>query len=60
MNASSNGQGAEKAIIVEGLGKQYHIGVQEARHDTLLKSAGAWLASPVNNFRRLRRLSAVD
>ena len=56
----SNGQAAEKAIIVEGLGKQYHIGLKEDRHDTLLKSAGAWLASPMKNFRQLRRLSALD
>ena len=60
MNTSSNGQAPEKAIVAENLGKQYHIGLQEARHDTLLKSAGAWLAAPLNNFRRVRRLSAVD
>ncbi|HRN69421.1 MAG TPA: ATP-binding cassette domain-containing protein, partial [Promineifilum sp.] len=57
---SSNGQAAGKAIIVEGVGKQYHIGLKEDRHDTLLKSAGAWLASPVRNLRQLRRLSARD
>ncbi|HRO22772.1 MAG TPA: ABC transporter ATP-binding protein, partial [Promineifilum sp.] len=60
MNMSSNGQAAGKAIIVEGVGKQYHIGLKEDRHDTLLKSAGAWLASPVRNLRQLRRLSARD
>lgn len=60
MHMSSNGQAPEKAIIVERLGKQYHIGLKEDRQDSLLKSAGAWLASPVNNFRQLRRLSAVD
>lgn len=60
MNMRSNGHPPGAAIIVESLGKQYHIGLQEERHDTLLKSAGAWLASPVRNFRQLRRLSAVD
>ncbi len=60
MNMSSNGHAADKAIIVEGVGKQYHIGLKEDRHDTLLKSAGAWLASPVRNLRQLRRLSAHD
>ena len=57
---SSNGQAKDKAIIVEGVGKQYHIGLREDRHDTLLKSAGAWLAAPMKNFRQLRRLSARD
>ncbi len=60
MNMGSNGQATDKAIIVEGVGKQYHIGLKEDRHDTLLKSAGAWLTSPVKNFRQLRRLSATD
>lgn len=60
MDMSSNGHAADKAIIVEGVGKQYHIGLKEDRHDTLLKSAGAWLASPVRNLRQLRRLSAHD
>ncbi len=60
MNMRSNGHPPEPAIIVESLGKQYHIGLKEERHDTLLKSAGAWLASPLRNFQQLRRLSAVD
>ncbi len=60
MNMDSNGQATDKAIIVEGVGKQYHIGLMEDRHDTFLKSAGAWLASPVKNFRQVRRLSATD
>jgi lipopolysaccharide transport system ATP-binding protein len=60
MHMSSNGQAPEKAIIVERLGKQYHIGLKEDRQDSLLKSAGVWLASPVKNFRQLHRLSAVD
>lgn len=59
MDMRSNGQAPERAIIVENLGKQYHLGLKEERHDSLLKSAGAWLSSPVKNFRRLRRLSGV-
>ncbi len=50
----------EAAIVVERLGKQYHIGLKESRHDTLLKSTGAWLTSPFTNFRRLRRQSRVE
>jgi lipopolysaccharide transport system ATP-binding protein len=61
MNGSAKGlRPPETAIVVEGLGKQYHIGLKESRHDTLLKSAGAWLASPVANYRQLRRLSRVE
>ncbi len=61
MNMRVNGRHApEPAIIVESLGKQYHIGLKESRHDTLFKSAGSWMASPLNNFRQLRRLSRVD
>ena len=61
MNERANGRyPAEAAILVEGLGKQYHIGMKESRHDTLLKSAGAWFLSPLHNFRLLRRLSRVE
>ncbi len=60
MNHRSNGHPSSPAIIVERLGKQYHIGLKEGRHDTLLRSFGAALASPVTNFRQLRRLSQVE
>ncbi len=60
MNQRSNGRPPQPAIVVERLGKQYHIGLKEGRHDTLLRSFGAALASPVNNFRQLRRLSRVE
>ncbi|MFO7661423.1 MAG: ABC transporter ATP-binding protein [Chloroflexota bacterium] len=61
MNPSSNGHyPSDVAIIVENLGKQYHIGLQEKKQDTLMQTALAWIASPVNNLRRLRRLSEVD
>jgi lipopolysaccharide transport system ATP-binding protein len=61
LNESGNGRHPpEAAIIVERLGKQYHIGLKESRHDTLLRSAGAWLASPLTNFRQLRRLGQVE
>lgn len=51
---------ARTAITVEGLGKQYHIGLKEVRRDTLLQSVGATLASPLANFRQLRRLGQIE
>jgi len=60
MNHRSNGRPPQPAIVVERLGKQYHIGLKEGRHDTLLRSFGAALVSPVTNFRQLRRLSQVE
>lgn len=56
----SNGRAPKRAIVAEHLGKQYHIGLKESRPDNLLTAAGAWLASPINNLRQLRRLSRVD
>jgi lipopolysaccharide transport system ATP-binding protein len=46
------------AIKVENLSKRYRIGLQDARQETLVGTAAAWLKSPLNNFRRLRRLNA--
>lgn len=48
------------AIQVENLSKRYRIGTQETKHDTLLAAAVSWLKSPLNNFRRLRRLTAFS
>ncbi|MEM1207089.1 MAG: ABC transporter ATP-binding protein [Acidobacteriota bacterium] len=48
------------AIRAEGLGKRYRIGLIEQRPDTLLGTAMSWLASPLENYRRLRRLSRFD
>ena len=60
MTYRNNGRPPQPAIVVERLGKQYHIGLKEGRHDTLLRSFGAALTSPVTNFRQLRRLSQVE
>ncbi len=46
------------AIKVEGIGKQYRIGLQEERHDTLVGSITAALKYPMKNLARLRSLSA--
>lgn len=45
------------AIQAEHLSKQYRIGLKDERPDTILQSGLAWLRSPLNNFRQLRRLS---
>lgn len=46
------------AIEVESLGKRYRIGAfEEEKHDTLGGAALAWLKSPLDNFRKLQRLS---
>ena len=49
---------SDRAIQVENLSKRYRIGVREAGQETLAGTAAAWLKSPLNNFRRLRSLSA--
>lgn len=48
------------AIQVEDLSKRYRIGTKEVQHDTLMSAAMSWMRSPLNNFRRLRRLSAFQ
>jgi lipopolysaccharide transport system ATP-binding protein len=46
------------AIEAEGLGKRYRIGAAAARHDSLRDLIGSVFASPVRNFRNVRRLTA--
>lgn len=61
MHPSTNGQHApEAAIVAEGVSKQYHIGLKEQRHDSLLQSALGWISSPAKNLRQLQRLSQVS
>lgn len=48
------------AIQAEGLGKRYRIGSREARPDTLTGASLSWLRSPLDNLRRLRRLTRFD
>ncbi len=48
------------AIKVEGLSKAYRIGLKEQKYDTLGGVIGSWIKSPVDNFKRLRKLSNFD
>ena len=47
-------------IKVEGLGKRYRIGLKEKMHDTLTGAFLAHLKSPLNNFRRLKKLASFS
>ena len=51
---------SDVAIRVEHLSKRYRIGLAEERPDTLVGAARSWLGSPLQNVRRLRRLTAFD
>lgn len=48
---------APVAVAVEGLSKRYRIGTREEMHATLVQATLAWVASPLANYRRLRRLT---
>ena len=48
----------EVAIRVEGLGKAYRIGLKEQQHETMLGALAAWVKSPFENFRNVRKLSS--
>jgi len=48
------------AIRVEHLSKRYRIGVAEERPDTLVGAALSWLGAPIQNYRRLRRLTTFE
>jgi lipopolysaccharide transport system ATP-binding protein len=48
------------AIEAHGLGKRYRIGAVAARHDSLRDLLASVLASPIRNFRGVRRLTAFD
>ncbi len=49
---------SEPAIKVEGLSKRYRIGVEEDQHDTLFGALSSWVKSPIENYRRVKRLSS--
>ncbi len=51
---------SDVAIRVEKLGKRYRIGLKEELHDTLGGALVSWLKSPVENSRRLRKLSTFS
>ena len=48
---------SDVAIRVENLSKAYRIGLKEQRHETMLGAMAAWVKSPLQNFRDLRKLS---
>ncbi len=48
------------AIRVENLSKAYRIGLREQKHDTLGAALVSWAKSPLENFRKLRKLSHFD
>jgi lipopolysaccharide transport system ATP-binding protein len=48
------------AIEARGLGKRYRIGTAAPRPDSLRDLIGTALATPLRNFRRVRRLTTFD
>lgn len=49
------------AIQVESISKRYRIGAfEEEKHDTIGGAALAWLKAPLDNFRKLQRLSKFN
>lgn len=49
----------EEVIKVKHLGKAYRIGLKDQKNETLGATLGAWLKSPLKNYRRLRGLSKI-
>jgi lipopolysaccharide transport system ATP-binding protein len=47
----------ETAIQVKNLSKRYRIGLKEELHDSFIGGMASWIISPLNNFRKLKRLS---
>src|SRR5216110_1922187 len=45
------------AIRVEKLSKAYRIGLKQQQHETLLGALTTFVRSPVENYRRVRKLS---
>ena len=48
------------AIRVENLSKRYRIGLKEQTHDTFGEMLLSWLRSPLDNYRRLRKLTRFE
>ena len=48
------------AIKVENLSKRYRIGLKDEIHDTFAGALTSFIRSPVQNLRRLRRLTSFD
>jgi len=51
---------SEQAITVENLSKVYRIGLKEQKNETMAGVALDWLKQPIDNFRRVRRLTHFD
>lgn len=51
---------SDLAIRVENLNKAYRIGLKEQQHETLIGAMGAFIRSPFQNYRNLRKLSQFD
>ena len=50
----------EIAIKVENLSKRYRIGLKEKTEDTFVGAVGSILKSPLQNFKRLQRLTNLN
>jgi len=50
----------DTAISVEHLSKRCRIGLKEQTHDTFGGMLLSWLRSPLDNYRRLRRLAEFE
>ena len=48
------------AVRVENLSKRYRIGLKDSVHETLVGALTAWFKKPVENFRRLNKLSSFS
>jgi len=48
------------AITVEGLSKKYRIGLKEEIHDSIGEAIASLLRSPIDNFKKLRKLSTFS
>jgi lipopolysaccharide transport system ATP-binding protein len=45
-----------KTIVVDKIAKRYRIGLKEEKQDTFVGMLFTWLRSPLDNYRRLRKL----
>lgn len=48
------------AILVDSVSKLYRIGVKRQRSDTLVGAIATWVKSPIDNYRRLKRLTSFS
>lgn len=50
----------QTAIQIERVSKRYRIGLEEERSDTLAHAVARWVRAPLENFRRLRRMTDIS